>query len=70
MAPTSKYLRVYALAIALELLFPLTSGLALGISISLCDPGPCASTATCQVLSRVKEQELIRHRVDMIFSHI
>ena len=44
-----QYLLVYAALLALQLLLPLASGSALGISISLCDPGPCASTAICQV---------------------
>ena len=49
MSSGSQYLLVYAASLALQLLLPLASGSALGISISLCDPGPCASTAICQV---------------------
>ena len=45
---------VFALLLTLQLILPLVSGSALGISISLCDPGPCAPTAVCQVLDNFK----------------
>ena len=47
-------LKVFPLLLTLQLILPLVSGSALGISISLCDPGPCAPTAVCQVLDNFK----------------
>ena len=46
---------VFPLLLTLQLILPLVSGSALGISISLCDPGPCAPTAVCQVLDNFKD---------------
>ena len=71
MALTSQYLKVYSLVYAVQLLLPLTSGSALGISISLCDPGPCASNAICQVfdkmLAKVMEMEITIHKLNSEF---
>ena len=52
MASSYQHLQAFAVLLALQLLLPLASGSALGISISLCDPGPCASTAICQVFGK------------------
>ena len=54
---------VFPLLLTLQLILPLVSGSALGISISLCDPGPCAPTAVCQVLDNFKVNSTYLHLV-------